>query len=319
MKQLEVRNCGKKPGRQLTNRLSLNSSLIEIKIVKINKAKFLKSVFKRSAEKSVNQDDIDNDMKILLTTLDGKKSVSDVLLVTGFSAAKAGSIIIELYKNSLINFVLQNVLLLDKIDFQYLTSTLTNYTGHDAAKELDNTLSSFGFNRFDYPVKLAVDLIHDLSLKITDSAKRYKFKMLSHRFLASKYSIKEAFGPFDSSILKKVLIVEDSPTTRKVLKLNLQNNGFTVVESDDGLKALSKVNLEKPDLVILDVMLPKLDGYSILYMIRHNNDLKDTPVIMLTSKTSLTDKVRGKLSSANAYLTKPFDPDTLISEVEKHI
>ena len=286
--------------------------------MKINKAKFLKSVFKRSSKSSIEYK-IDEDMIKLLNTLDGEKTVKDILLATGFSAGKVGKTIVELYKLGLINFVLQNILLLRETDIDYIADSLTRFIGPGAVNHIDNTISKLGFNKFDYPVKLVENLIYGLSLKINDNGNRMVFKKLCHRFLASQYSIKEALGPFDSSIVKKILVVEDSPTTRKVIKMNLQGNGFLVVESDNGVDALSKLSIEQPDLVILDVMLPKLDGYSVLYMIRHNNDLKKTPVIMLTSKASLKDKVIGKFSSANAYLTKPFDPDNLISTVEKHI
>ena len=286
--------------------------------MRINKAKFLKSVFKRSSKSSANCA-IDKDMIRLLNVLDGEKSVKHILRATGFPAGKVGHIIVELYKQGLINFVLQNIELLTEADLYYFSDTLTKFIGPGSVGHLNRAISRLGFNRFDYPVKFVENLIYGLSLKINDFEERITFKKYCHRFLASRYSAKEALGPFDSSIIKKILVVEDSPTTRKVIKMKLQNNGFVVVESDDGVKALSTLALEQPDLVVLDVMLPKLDGYSILYMIRHNNDSKDTPVIMLTSKAKLTDKVRGKLSSANAYLTKPFDPDNLIAEVEKHI
>jgi CheY-like chemotaxis protein len=286
--------------------------------MKINKAKFLKSVFKRSSTRSTNLP-LDKDMIKLLNTLDGEKSVREILFVTGFPSGKVGKIIVELYKLGLINFVLQNIILLNDADFDYITYTLTRFIGAGATNHVDTALARLGFNKFDYPIKLVENLIYGLSLKIDDYGKRNIYKEHCHRFLASRYSIKEALGPFDSSIVKKILIVEDSPTTSKVIKMNLTNHGYIVVESDDGIKALGKLSIEQPDLVILDVMLPRLDGYSILYMIRHNNDLRETPVVMLTSKASLTDKVRGKFSSANAYLTKPFNPDNLIATVEKHI
>ncbi len=286
--------------------------------MKINKAKFFKSVFKRSSKNSTNCK-LDKDTIKLLNVLDGEKSVKEILHATGFSAGKVGKIIVILYKQGLINFVLQNILLLNNADFDYITYTLTRYSGPGASIHLNNAMSKLGFNKFDYPVKLVPNLIHGLSLKINNYENRDVFKKYCHRYLASKYSIKEALGPFDDSIVKKILVVEDSPTTRKVIRMNLENHGFLVVESDDGVAALSKLNFERPDLVILDVMLPKLDGYSILYMIRHNSELKEIPVIMLTSKDSLKDRVKGKFSPANVYLTKPFDPDKLITEVEKHI
>jgi len=123
----------------------------------------------------------------------------------------------------------------------------------------------------------------------------------------------------DSSGRKKILVVEDSPTTRKVIKMTLQSNGFLVVEAEDGVEALDKLDAEQPDLVLLDVMLPKLDGYGVLSVLKQKKEVKSVPVIMLTSKDSLRDRLKGKFSSANAYLTKPFKPEQLIKIVNKFL
>ncbi len=118
---------------------------------------------------------------------------------------------------------------------------------------------------------------------------------------------------------KKVLVVEDSPTTRKVIKMTLQNHNFIVIEAEDGVEALTKINDEHPDLILLDVMLPKLDGYGILSVLKQNSKLKDVPVIMLTSKDGLKDRIKGRFSSASAYLTKPFKPEVLLKKVNQYI
>lgn len=123
----------------------------------------------------------------------------------------------------------------------------------------------------------------------------------------------------DSPIQCSVLVVEDSPTTRKVISITLEQQGFGVIEAGDGLKALSKLNDTRPDLVLLDIILPKMDGYKILSIIKNNPELKDIPVIMLTSKDGILNKVKGKVSGCEAYLTKPFDPQELIETVEKYI
>jgi twitching motility two-component system response regulator PilG len=114
---------------------------------------------------------------------------------------------------------------------------------------------------------------------------------------------------------RTVLVVEDSPTTRKVIKMTLQSGGFRVIEAVDGVEALSKLNDDRPDLVLLDIMLPKIDGYKVLSILKKNGDTKDIPVIMLTSKNRIIDKVKGHLSAASAYLTKPFKPSELINIV----
>ncbi len=118
---------------------------------------------------------------------------------------------------------------------------------------------------------------------------------------------------------KKILVVEDSPTTRKVIGLTLKQKGYAVVEAQDGLEALGKVNEERPDLVLLDIILPKMDGYRILSIIKKTPELKDTPVILLTSKDGVINKVKGRLAGSTDYLTKPFETNDLIETVKKHI
>ncbi|PIE61523.1 MAG: response regulator receiver protein [Desulfobacterales bacterium] len=118
---------------------------------------------------------------------------------------------------------------------------------------------------------------------------------------------------------KKILVVEDSSTTRKVIAISLKRNEYEVVEAADGLEALSKVNEERPDLILLDVMLPKMDGYEVLSILRNNLEFKSIPVIMLTSKDGFINKMKGKIAGSAAYLTKPFDLEKMIHEIEKHI
>jgi len=118
---------------------------------------------------------------------------------------------------------------------------------------------------------------------------------------------------------KMILVVEDSSTTRKVISITLSRQGYRVVEAADGLEALSKISEERPDLIMLDVILPKMDGYKILSIIKGNKEFKDIPVIMLTSKDGFINKMKGKMAGSTAYLTKPFDPDKMIAEIQKHV
>ncbi len=118
---------------------------------------------------------------------------------------------------------------------------------------------------------------------------------------------------------KMILVVEDSSTTRKVISITLSRQGYRVVEAADGLEALSKISEERPDLIMLDVILPKMDGYKILSIIKGNREFKDIPVIMLTSKDGFINKMKGKMAGSSAYLTKPFDPDMMIAEIQKYV
>jgi twitching motility two-component system response regulator PilG len=123
----------------------------------------------------------------------------------------------------------------------------------------------------------------------------------------------------NTNAVKKILVVDDSPTTRKVVVLTLKQKGYTIVQAQDGLEALSKIDEERPDLILLDIILPKMDGYKILSIIKESKDFKDTPVVMLTSKDGIVNKVKGKLAGSSAYLTKPFQPQELLETVGKYI
>jgi twitching motility two-component system response regulator PilG len=125
--------------------------------------------------------------------------------------------------------------------------------------------------------------------------------------------------PPEATDQKMILVVEDSSTTRKVISITLSRQGYRVIEAADGLEALSKISEERPDLIMLDVILPKMDGYKILSIIKGNREFRDIPVIMLTSKDGFINKMKGKMAGSSAYLTKPFDPDKMIAEIQKHI
>jgi len=118
---------------------------------------------------------------------------------------------------------------------------------------------------------------------------------------------------------KTILIVEDSSTTRMVVSTTLSKKGYRVMEAGDGLEALSKLNQKQPDLILLDIILPKMNGYQILGAIKKQSELKKIPVIMLSAKDKFLDKVKGKVSGADDYLTKPFDPSELVEIINKHL
>ena len=118
---------------------------------------------------------------------------------------------------------------------------------------------------------------------------------------------------------KKILVVEDSPTTRKVITITLVQNGFETIEARDGLEALSRLNETCPDLILLDIILPKMDGYKVLSFIKESSEYKDIPVIMLTSKDGFMSKAKGRFSGSAAYITKPFDPEKLVEIIVNHL
>lgn len=116
-----------------------------------------------------------------------------------------------------------------------------------------------------------------------------------------------------------VLVVDDSPTVRKIVQLTLQRERIRVVTAGDGLSALAAVSDEEPDLILLDIMLPRMDGYNICQVIRKNMAYRDMPIIMLSGKDGLFDRMRGKLAGSTEYITKPFDSAELVAVVKRHL
>jgi len=116
----------------------------------------------------------------------------------------------------------------------------------------------------------------------------------------------------------KVMVIDDSKTIRKTAETLLNKTGCDVVTAEDGFHALSKIVREKPDIIFINVMMPRLDGYKICIMIRSNEKFENTPIIMLSSKFSFCDKAKGDVVGANAYLSKPFTEDELIAAIHEY-
>ncbi len=114
----------------------------------------------------------------------------------------------------------------------------------------------------------------------------------------------------------KILIADDEAEIRNVLHLYLEIDGYEVVEAENGLEALEKIRREQPDLVILDIMMPRLDGYRVLRNIREQNNI---PVIMLSAKDTDADKILGLDLGADDYITKPFGPLEAVARVNSNI
>ncbi len=116
-----------------------------------------------------------------------------------------------------------------------------------------------------------------------------------------------------------VLVVDDSPTVRKIVQMTLQRENIRVITVGDGLSALTSVADEMPSLILLDIQLPRMDGYQICQIIRKHLQFRQIPIIMLSGKDGLFDKMRGRLAGSTEYLTKPFDSAELIRTVKKHL
>lgn len=116
---------------------------------------------------------------------------------------------------------------------------------------------------------------------------------------------------------RKILAVDDEKHIVKLVQVNLERQGYEVVTANDGKEALQKVEEEHPDLLVLDVMMPYMDGFEVLQNLRRNPSTRDIPVIMLTAKAQDADVFKGWQSGVDCYLTKPFNPMELISFVKR--
>jgi twitching motility two-component system response regulator PilG len=116
----------------------------------------------------------------------------------------------------------------------------------------------------------------------------------------------------------KVMVIDDSNTIRRSAEIFLKSAGCEVVLAEDGFDALAKIADQHPQIIFVDIMMPRLDGYQTCALIKRNSRFKSTPVIMLSSKDGLFDRARGRMAGSDQYLTKPFTQDTLIDAINTY-
>ncbi len=116
---------------------------------------------------------------------------------------------------------------------------------------------------------------------------------------------------------KKILVVDDEDNIVTILEARLMANGYEVVTAADGQEGLNKARSEKPDLIILDIMLPKLDGYKVCRMLKFDDQYKHIPIILFSARTQDSDQEVGKQQGADAYVTKPFQPEALLNKIKE--
>lgn len=116
----------------------------------------------------------------------------------------------------------------------------------------------------------------------------------------------------------KVMVVDDSTTIRKSAEIFLSRAGFDVISIVDGLEVLSRLDEENPDILFLDVIMPKIDGLQACQIIKRNPKFKNIPIVFLSSKDSEFDKARGLMMGATDYLTKPFSKEGIVEMVNRY-
>jgi twitching motility two-component system response regulator PilG len=116
----------------------------------------------------------------------------------------------------------------------------------------------------------------------------------------------------------RVMVIDDSKTIRRTAETLLRKEGFDVVTAMDGFEALSKIADYQPNLIFLDIMMPRLDGYQTCALIKHHRVFRQTPVVMLSSKDGLFDRARGRVVGSDHYITKPFTREDLLDAITQH-
>ena len=126
---------------------------------------------------------------------------------------------------------------------------------------------------------------------------------------------KDHDSPMNDAAKPRILIVEDDPDLRRILKLQLLSNDFNVVEAENGAEGFAATQVDRPDCIILDLMMPVMDGFGFLKRVRSLINLKDVPVIILTASEDDRHKLRGFQYQADCYMSKPYDLDVLTDKV----
>lgn len=118
---------------------------------------------------------------------------------------------------------------------------------------------------------------------------------------------------------KVIMVVDDSPTIRKLVAITLERIGYRVIAVSDGVQSLAKIEETIPDLVLLDISMPYMDGYQVCKLLKGNMKTKHVPVLMLSGKDGFIDKVRARLAGSSGHISKPVDPGVLLAMVQKHV
>jgi CheY-like chemotaxis protein len=209
-----------------------------------------------------------------------------------------------------LDLILQNTLIDSDIVFQSIQSMELD--------KLDGDFSDENYTKLGMAYLNVKDLKHayenlkkSLHLNPMKVSLSYLVKEIDFRLKAEIVPVEESVAEVKSEG-RTIMVVDDSPTVRKLISSKLERHGHTVVSAIDGMDALAKINEVTPDLILLDITMPKLDGYQVCKLIRNNDATKGVPVIMISGKDGFFDKVRGKMAGSNGFISKPFGPEILM-------
>jgi twitching motility two-component system response regulator PilG len=130
-------------------------------------------------------------------------------------------------------------------------------------------------------------------------------------------SVAEEVDPSTTGLM--VMVIDDSKTIRRTAESILSRHGYDVITAVDGYEALAKIAEHEPDIIFVDILMPRLDGYQTCTLIKHNARFRNTPVIMLSSKDGIFDRAKGRVVGAEYYITKPFNQDDLLEAIRRFV
>lgn len=131
--------------------------------------------------------------------------------------------------------------------------------------------------------------------------------------------LKDKGKPLGQKQEKVVLVIDDSPTVRKLVAITLEKVGYKVIAASDGVQSLAKIEETIPDLILLDISMPYMDGYQVCKLLKSDTKTKHVPILMLSGKDGFIDKVRARLAGSSGHISKPVDPGVLLAMVQKHV
>jgi twitching motility two-component system response regulator PilG len=200
--------------------------------------------------------------------------------------------------------------------------TLESLDDLAASRDVDENLLSEAIQRLLKEIRSRPTFEGHLNLARAYLNLNHSAEALPHLEKASQLkpgetTVKQALDKLRNRRL--ILAVDDSTTVRKIVAVTLERYGYRVLTAMDGMQALAKLDEQRPDLILLDITMPRMDGYQVCKTIKQNAYTKPIPVVMLSGKDGFFDKVKGKLAGATDYLTKPFQEEALVKAVEKHL
>ncbi len=154
-------------------------------------------------------------------------------------------------------------------------------------------------------------------LNLHEFQKAIEYLKVAHRLSPERKDLFEALDKLERC--PSVMVVDDSATIRHLVSHTLSGAGYIVRMAEDGVKALSMIQDALPDVIFMDINMPRMDGYQVCKVIKGDQATKQIPVVMLSGKDGFFDKVKGRLAGSSEYITKPFETDALIRSVEKHL